>query len=89
VADYVDDEFEWDIVKSDATKIERGFDFHFAATIFKGDYVERIGERHSDDGVRWTAFGPTPSVALVVVYTDHGKRKRNNLRASRYEEREN
>jgi hypothetical protein len=76
VADYVDDEFEWDIAKSDATKVERGFDFHTAVTIFKGDYVDRIDERHSDDEVRWTAFGSTPSVALVVVYTDRGKRKR-------------
>ena len=76
MADYVDDEFEWDTVKSDATKIERGFDFHFAATIFKGDYVDQIDERHSDTEARWTAFGFTPTVALVVVYTDRGKRKR-------------
>ncbi|HJU11284.1 MAG TPA: BrnT family toxin [Candidatus Binataceae bacterium] len=62
--------FEWDDAKSQDNLEKRGFDFEYAARIFKtGDLLEYEG-RHRDYGERrMIAIGEVEGEILLVVYT--------------------
>ncbi len=60
-------EFEWDLNKSDATYIRRGFDSRFAAGIFAGSTVEIVDVRRDYREVRIRVTGETAGVVLVVI----------------------
>ena len=76
MADYFDDEFEWDVGKSDATLRRRGFDFSFASLLFANPYVTRLDETHSGDESRFKCIGRISATFLTVIVTDRGTRKR-------------
>ena len=76
--DYQDDDFEWDIEKSDDRMRRSGFDFHAAQRIFQSDrFVERYDEVHSTDQEdHIIATGMLGPVYISVVYVERGTRKR-------------
>ncbi|MGA7569970.1 MAG: BrnT family toxin [Candidatus Aquilonibacter sp.] len=75
--DYADDQFEWDIDKSDETERRRHFNFAFAAQLFLSDnYIEGIDDRHDYDEERYKAIGPIEGILFSVVYVVRGKRRR-------------
>ena len=77
MAEYQDDEFEWNVEKSDDRMRRSGFDFHAAARIFRsGRFVERFDEAHSFEEDRIIATGTLHHVFLSVVYVERGSRKR-------------
>jgi uncharacterized DUF497 family protein len=62
--------FEWDEAKSNWTKVERGFDFDYASTVFlDSDRVEGFS-RLAGTEVRLLVIGKTPADELLaVIYT--------------------
>jgi uncharacterized DUF497 family protein len=62
--------FTWDPHKSDRNRVDRGFDFPFAASIFGGPTLERSDVRRDYGEARTVAIGRAGSVTLTVVYTD-------------------
>lgn len=76
--DYQDDNFEWNIEKSDDRMRHSGFDFHAAKRIFQSDrFVERYDDVHStnqEDHI--IATGMLGPVCISVVYVERGTRKR-------------
>jgi uncharacterized DUF497 family protein len=74
--DYVDDEFEWDIEKSEATYRRRGFDFHFASRLFEdAEYRERLEIRDFGEE-RVISYGLVDNIHITVVWTERGSRRR-------------
>jgi hypothetical protein len=76
VADYVDDEFEWDIAKSEATRRRRGFDFFLASRIFADRYVTLLDETYYADEPRFKCTGLVSTKFVTVIATDRGSRMR-------------
>ncbi len=63
-------EFSWDPDKSEENLRQRGFDFAFASTIFRGPTLEREDRRQDYGEKRVIATGLADDVELTVVYTD-------------------
>lgn len=63
-------EFEWDELKSEANRLDRGFGFDFAALIFDGPTLEGQDDRKDYGELRIRAIGEVEGFVLVVVYTD-------------------
>ena len=76
MAEYIDDEFEWDIEKSSDTRRRHSIDFFFAARLFEGEYVMLFDTAHSTHECRYKCIGPISGALFVVIYTDRGSRKR-------------
>ncbi len=77
MADYQDDEFEWDEAKSADRMARSGFDFHAATRIFESErYVDRWDEAHSLEESRFIATGLLEAVFISVVYTLRANRRR-------------
>jgi uncharacterized DUF497 family protein len=75
--DYVDDEYEWDIDKSEATYALRGFDFAFASQLFDQDQrLERLDLRREYGEERNITWGIVEGVQITVVWTPRSHRKR-------------
>jgi uncharacterized DUF497 family protein len=81
--------FEWDEAKSERNRIERGFDFAFAALIFEGNTIEREDTRRDYGEVRVVAIGQVLGITLTVVFTprDDALRIISARRANRRERR--
>ncbi len=80
--------FEWDEAKSEENLEKRGFDFEFAARIFKGGDRLEYEDRRRDYGERrFAAIGEVEGQILFVVYTWRGPTRRiiSARRASRRE----
>ena len=74
--DYVNDDFEWDIDKSDDAYRRHGFDFEFARQVFEDpDYREKFEERDFGEE-RSLSCGRVAGFYLTVVWTQRGRRKR-------------
>lgn len=74
--DHVDDDYEWDIDKSESTYEHLGFDFEFASQLFETDaYRERLDEREYGEE-RVLSYGVVEQVHISVVWTQRGSRKR-------------
>lgn len=74
--DYVDDDFEWDIDKSEDAHRRHGFDFEFASRVFDDPhYRERLEERDFGEE-RVLSCGRVSGYYLTVVWTQRGRRKR-------------
>ena len=77
MAEYADDQFEWDEDKSDDCFSRRGFDFQFACRVFQSDlYYEEIDERAHGDEERNICVGVIEGRLFTVVYTLRHGRKR-------------
>lgn len=79
--------FEWDDAKSRRNLTDRGFDFEFAARIFKADLLEYEDRRRDWGERRMVAIGEVEDEVLFVVYTWRGPNRRiiSARRASRSE----
>jgi len=62
--------FVWDLEKSAANRLLRGFDFGFATLVFDGLTLERDDLRRDYAERRVIAIGRADGLALTVVYTD-------------------
>ena len=84
--------FSWDSQKSARTKLQRGFDFEFAAHIFEGATLDRTDTRRDYGEVRRIATGRCSGQLLTVVYTDRlvgeGVVERRIISARRSNDRE-
>lgn len=69
-------EFEWDAGKSNRNRDVRGFDFTFAAGIFRGGTIEAVDARREYGELRIRAIGEAEEIVLVVTYTDRGDVRR-------------
>ncbi len=63
-------DFEWDEIKREKIKVERGFGFETAATIFNGVTLEEIDERSDYGEIRFRAIGKIENRCYTVIYTD-------------------
>lgn len=72
--------FSWDPAKSARCLRERGFDFAFAATIFRGPTLERDDTRRDYGERRRVALGRSVDITLAVVFTDRVARDRTLVR---------
>ncbi len=72
--------FSWDPAKSARCLRERGFDFAFAATIFRGPTLERDDTRRDYGERRRVALGRTAGLTLAVVFTDRMTANRTTVR---------
>jgi uncharacterized protein len=64
-------EFEWNDIKSDKIKRERGFGLDYVSLIFQGTTFEEIDDRSSDYGeIRIRAIGMIENRCYTVIYTD-------------------
>ena len=69
--------FEWDEAKSQDNLEKRGFDFEYAARIFKGgDLLEYEDSRRHYGERRIVAIGEVEGQILFVVYTSRGASRR-------------
>jgi uncharacterized protein len=69
--------FEWDEAKSQDNLEKRGFDFEYAARIFKGgDLLEYEDRRRHYGERRFVAIGEIEGEILFVVYTWRGGNRR-------------
>jgi uncharacterized DUF497 family protein len=69
--------FEWDEAKSRDNLEKRGFDFEYAARIFKGgDLLEYEDRRRGYGERRFVAIGEIEGEILFVVYTWRGASRR-------------
>ena len=69
--------FEWDEAKSQDNLEKRGFDFEYAARIFKGgDLLEYEDRRRHYGERRFVAIGEIEGEILFVVYTWRGASRR-------------
>ncbi len=62
--------FVWDLRKSAANQLLRGFDFEFATLVSDGPTQERDDLRRDHGERRVIAIGMADGLALTVVYTD-------------------
>ena len=69
-------EFEWDPVKSNATRQKRGFGFAFVSRIFQGPVMEEVDARVDYRETRVKALGEVEGRLYVVVYTDRPQARR-------------
>ena|SRR5437867_290783 len=70
------EDFEWDSLKSDATLLQRGLDFEFAARLFATEYAEREDLRQDYGERRYIATGEVDQQVITVVWTPPGRRRR-------------
>jgi uncharacterized protein len=69
--------FEWDEAKSQDNLEKRGFDFEYAARIFKGgDLLEYEDRRRHYGERRIVAIGEIEGEILLLVYTWRGASRR-------------
>jgi uncharacterized DUF497 family protein len=68
--------FEWDEAKSQDNLERRGFDFEYAARIFKSDLLEYEDRRRHYGERRMVAIGKIHGAILFVVYTWRGTSRR-------------
>lgn len=68
--------FTWDPNKSTANRVNRGFDFEYAALIFGGRTVEWADDRHDYRELRFLAVGLAEGLMLTVCFTDRLDDKR-------------
>lgn len=81
-------EFDWDSEKSEGNRLERGFDFAFAALVFDGETIEAEDTRHDYGETRIRALGEAAGLVLVVIYTDRdGVRRIISARPANRQER--
>lgn len=83
------DDFAWDDAKSAHNLEHRGFDFEYAARVFRGRTVTREDRRQDYGEARMVALGIVDGVCLTVVFTDRiddGRRVRRIISA-RYSNR--
>ena len=74
--DYVDDDFEWDIEKSDDAYRRHGFDFEFASQVFQDPhYRERLEQRDFGEE-RALSCGCIAGIHFTIVWTQRGRRRR-------------
>ena len=77
MADYVDDDFEWDADKSEATPRDRGFDFALSSRLFQQErYLEVLEESRDYGEGRLKSWGPVLGHFITVIWTPRGSRKR-------------
>lgn len=62
--------FVWDLEKSAANRLLRGFDFEFATLVFDGPTLERDDLRRDYGERRVITIGIADGLAVTVVYTD-------------------
>ena len=75
--------FEWDEAKSQDNLEKRGFDFEYAARIFKGgDLLEYEDRRRHYGERRMVAIGEVEGEILLVVYTMSRRQPQNYFSAS-------
>ena len=75
--DFQDDQFEWDVDKSEGNRRKHGFDFFYARRAFEdADYVEALDDREDYGEERLVAIGKVDDGLITVVYTPRGKRRR-------------
>jgi len=74
--DYVDDDFEWDIDKSDDAYRRHGFDFEFASQLFDDPYFRERFEERDYAEERIVSYGRIAGFHVTVVWTQRGRRKR-------------
>jgi hypothetical protein len=67
--------FEWDAEKSERCLAERGFDFEYAAELFRGDYIEWVDRRQDYGEDRFVTVGTVDERELTIIWT-----ARENLR---------
>lgn len=83
-------EFEWDEAKSEANYELRGFDFGYAALVFRDPYRIAWQDRRRDYGERrFQTIGEIDGLTYLVVYTQRGRRTRiiSARRAEQHEDR--
>lgn len=68
--------FEWDERKRAANLAKHGVDFELAKLIFEGPTLEGPDDRRNYGERRFGAFGMAKGIALFVVYTWRGQRRR-------------
>ena len=68
--------FEWDTLKSDATLVQRGLDFEFAARVFATEYIEREDLRRGYGERRYIVTGEVDQRVITVVWTPRSRRRR-------------
>jgi|SRR5579884_2187293 len=76
MAEYRDDDFEWDEEKSRDCYKRRGYDFHVAKLVFSGMYVTWEDSRNDYNEERSLAVGIVYNEFVTVVYTERESRKR-------------
>jgi uncharacterized DUF497 family protein len=62
--------FVWDLEKSAANRLLRGFDFWFATPVFDRPTLERDDLRRDYGERRVIAIGIADGLTLTVIYTD-------------------
>ncbi len=79
--------FEWDAAKNTANLAKHGIDFQDAVPIFDGPVLEKIDRRRDYGEERIAAVGVAMGLALYVVYTVRGDKRRiiPARRANRHE----
>ena len=66
-------QIEWDEAKSEATFVQRGFDFAYAALVFGDPWrIERQDARKDYGEPRWQTMGEIEGRVFLVVYTSRG-----------------
>jgi len=68
--------FDWDPIKSERNRQERGFGFDFAALIFEGATIEWPDDRRDYGEARVRAIGEADGLVLYVIFTDRGDVRR-------------
>lgn len=68
--------FDWDPIKSERNRQERGFGFDFAALIFEGATIDWTDDRRDYGEARVRAIGEADGLVLYVVFTDRGDVRR-------------
>jgi uncharacterized protein len=83
-------EFDWDNFKNASNKVKHGFDFAYAATIFKGKTITQIDDRKDYKEQRFNVIGSTDKDLITLTYTmrDEVYRIISARKASRKERRE-
>jgi len=68
--------FEWDAVKSERNRIERGLPFDLAIELFDRPTLEHVDGRRDYGEVRMQAVGKVGNRTLLCVYTGRGELRR-------------
>jgi uncharacterized protein len=70
-------EIEYDPIKRDETLAERGLDFRDAPKVLEGAFQKTIADVRFDYGEdRMVTFGWLGELAVAVVWTDRGSKRR-------------
>ena len=81
-------DFEWDEVKSERNRIERGLPFGLAVELFQDFVIGQVDDRRNYGETRMIAVGSVGGRILVCVYTDRdGVRRIISLRDANRRER--